>query len=183
MTNKESDILYHMTEPFSLGSLVYKATNDGFSLDSLGNICEGKEDIIMIIKNNLNNVFGVYYSVKWPLRWHNLNDGRSYGRTYDPKAFIFRLRENGASTYYKLTLESSNARPNISFNDYGLRFFKISLTKNFNINEGSEAILLLHKYPPGLDEYTFLAGSNWLVSEIEIYQLMERNKTPKQGNL
>jgi hypothetical protein len=64
-------------------NLLYRATRDGFTSQAFHSKCDGKENTITIIKNNLNYVFEGYTSSAWHSSeaWNN-----------DPNAFLFSLR-------------------------------------------------------------------------------------------
>ena len=65
---------------------VYRASRDGFTTEALHSKCNYKPNLVSIIRNDLNYVFGGYTSVAW---------NRTSGWNRDPKAYIFSLRRNG----------------------------------------------------------------------------------------
>jgi hypothetical protein len=85
--NQEETInLIDFIKPKEGFDLLYRATRDGFASSVFHSKCNGKENTVVIIKNNFNYVFGGYTSAKW-------GNDRSYGS--DSNAFIFTLRRNG----------------------------------------------------------------------------------------
>ena len=63
--------------------LVYRATRDGITCEEFHSNCENKQNLVTIIRNNLNYIYGGYTSVAW---------NRNSGWIRDPNAFIFSLR-------------------------------------------------------------------------------------------
>ena len=75
--------------------LVYRATRDGFSIDAFHMKCDKKPNLISIIRNNLNYVFGGYTSAAWSISSEWITD---------PKVFIFR--RNGESKNDKFMIKN-----------------------------------------------------------------------------
>ena len=78
--------------------LVYRATRDGFTSEALHKKCDDKQNLVSIIRNNLNYVFGGYTSVAW---------NRNSGWITDPNAFIFSLRRNGETKNDKFMVKNN----------------------------------------------------------------------------
>ena len=78
--------------------LIYRATVDGFTSKALHSECDDKKNLVSIIKNDLNHVFGGYTLVAWNIK---------SGWITDPKAFIFSLRRNGESQNDKFIVAST----------------------------------------------------------------------------
>lgn len=92
--------------------LLYRATRDGFSASAFHLKCDGKQNTLVIVKNNLNYVFGGYTAAKW-------TSDRSYFA--DSTAFIFSLRKNGVSNATKYMVMEPNFAI-LGFAKYGPTF-------------------------------------------------------------
>ena len=92
LNEEESVSLIEMTQSTN-GVLLYRATIDGFDSKAFHSKCDGIEKTVVIIKNNLNYVFGGYTSAKWDCG----SNSRYINGLFktDPTAFIFSLRRNG----------------------------------------------------------------------------------------
>lgn len=162
-----------MIQPFSNVHLLYKATRDGFTNSAFHSKCDGKENTVLIIKNNLNHVFGGYSSAKWSKE----------GSIADPNAFIFSLRRNGKSNNYKLLVDPKHVSSAIYGDSSYYRFcgtgsLDICIHENSNTNKGSQSGIECYippVYPIGSNATTFLAGNydQWLTTEIEVYQIFK----------
>ena len=65
LTNEDECLpLFKMTRS-STGRLLYRATRDGFTAEAFHLKCDGKENTLTIIRNNLDYVFGGYTTAKW----------------------------------------------------------------------------------------------------------------------
>jgi hypothetical protein len=151
--------------------LVYRATRDGFTSDAFHSKCDDKPNLVSIIRNNLNYVFGGYTSVAWntKLEWIT-----------DTEAFIFSLRRNGQSKNDKFTILNNGLNAFYACAGYHLCYgsdieiIDSSHTTFSSFSDfGSEFEL-----PAGIefDTYnskTFIAGNydEWLTTEIEVYQI------------
>ncbi len=81
-------------------TLLYRATQNGFTANAFHTKCDGKAKTITIIKTNGNYVFGGYTSAAW-------NNAGTY--IADTNAFIFSLRRNGVSKCEKFMVKNPNA--------------------------------------------------------------------------
>jgi hypothetical protein len=171
LTSDEGESLFNMTQSTN-GTLLYRATRDGFTALAFHEKCDGKANTVTIIKTNGNYVFGGYTSAKW-------NSDLSY--SIDASAFIFSLRRDGISKSYQFKITKpqyaifggSYGGPNFGVGDFEIR-------DRSDINTGSwTRFCFTYQCPSGysFDEYTksFLAGSynKWLTSEIEVYQIFQ----------
>jgi BTB/POZ domain-containing protein KCTD9 len=151
--------------------LVYRATTDGFTSDAFHSKCDNKPNLVSIIRNNLNYVFGGYTSVAW---------NTELGWITDTEAFIFSLRRNG---------ESKNDKFMILHN--GLNAFYAS--SGYHLWHGSDIVIIDssntsfssfsdfgrdYELPAGIEfdtdnSKTFIAGNynEWLTTEIEVYKI------------
>ncbi len=151
--------------------LVYRATRDGFTTDAFHLKCDDQANLVSIIRNNLNFVFGGYTSFAW---------NKYSGSIQDPNAFIFSLRRNG---------ETKNDRFKAKGNGWGVfdgseyRHLKygsdIDIQDSSNKNVGSYCNFgTMYQLPDGITPKTkysqsFLAGNynQWLTTEIEVYEI------------
>jgi hypothetical protein len=172
LTANEQVTLVNMTNS-SNGTLLYRATRDGFTAKAFHQKCDGKTNTITIIKTDGNYVFGGYTFAEWN------NDGHFIT---DPNAFIFSLRRNGVSNDQKFLIKNDSIAYAInSWQGYGPWFgFEFSTLSESNVKNGSSSYFCTCYQCPS--EYlklsinfkkTFLAGSHmhWLTTEIEVYQI------------
>ena len=99
MNDVEASSLAEITQS-SKFTLLYRATEDGFTANAFHAKCDGKAKTITIIKTNANYVFGGYTSAAW-------NNNGTY--IADTNAFIFCLRRNGVSQFEKFIVKNPNA--------------------------------------------------------------------------
>jgi hypothetical protein len=125
---------------------------------------------LIIIKNNLNYVFGGYTAAKW---------SSNVGWTSDSTAFIFSLRRAGISNSQKFEVKRaqyaiySKSGHFIKFGD------DLEIKERSDKENGSNTdIGTCYECPKGYlkgneDTKSFLAGSynSWLTTEIEIYRM------------
>ncbi len=164
LTKEEVMILDQMTES-NHGTLLYRATRDGFEASSFHSKCDGKAKTITIIKTKDNYVFGGYTDVSW----HSTCNWKT-----DAAAYIYSLRRNGVSNLSKhniLAIETAIC----CRESFGPTFgggFDIFICDRSDVMKGS------FTNPSGLNYKdltikTYLAGTygNWLTDEIEVFQL------------
>ena len=160
-----------MTQPFKYGTLLYRASRDGFTTKAFHDRCDNVPNTVTIIRNNLNFIFGGFTSARW---------SSTAGYTTDPSAFIFSLRRSGTSNNYKLMIKSSESYNAIyGLSSYGPTFGEgrdIYIRELSNTTTGSYSVITTYTaptYPSGSDSTTFLTGGfgNWLTTEIEVIQL------------
>ena len=151
--------------------LIYRATVDGFTSKALHSECDDKKNLVSIIKNDLNHVFGGYTSVAWNIK---------SGWIIDPKAFIFSLRRNGESQNDKFMIKNNGLNAFYGSAGFHLRYGNdINMVNLSNQNLGSSCLFGAHYELPGGIKYgtinsrNFIAGnySRWLTAEIEVYQI------------
>ena len=159
-----------MTKPKGC-ELVYRATRDGFTSDSLLSKCEDKPNLVSIIRSNFNYVFGGYTSVAW---------NRNSGWITDPKAFIFSLRRNGETKNDKFNVKNEGMYAFFGGSCYHLMYCAdIIIFDLSNIKCGSFSLFgRNYELPPGFvydtdNSNSFLAGNyiKWLTTEIEVYEI------------
>jgi hypothetical protein len=155
-----------------ISQLLYRATIDGFNASSFHSKCDNKSRTISIIKTTSNYVFGGYTNATW--------DGDGVSKT-DSTAFIFSLRRNGVSNNQKfMVIDPSTA---IEANPYygpifGIRA-DIFIRDRSDVDGGYIRYCTSYQCPPGYSwgdtSRAYLAGSrdDWLVSEIEVYQILD----------
>ena len=95
--NVEESLFLADTTRSKKGTLLYRATRDGFTCKAFHSLCDGKEKTITIIKNNLNYVFGGYASAAW-------NSSDSW--IVDDYAFVFSLRRDDITKCEKLKIKT-----------------------------------------------------------------------------
>ena len=150
---------------FKSGTLLYRATRDGFYSSAFHAKCDGIPNTVTLIKTDLNGVFGGFASSKWDSSGFYIADSR---------AFIFSLRKNGKLRNDKFMIKPEHASMALIGNrDNGPIFAGYSscdifIKNNSNVNRGSFTNIGGSYQLP-----TYLAGSknNWLSTEIEVYEL------------
>ena len=171
INENEHSILLDFIKPIGF-DLLYRATRDGFSASAFHSKCDGKENTLTIIKNNLNYVFGGYTAAKW-------KTSGSYAP--DITAFIFTLRRNGILDANKFNVRDSNtaiynrADFGPSFGSYVDKYYcDIYIQNNSNTDKGSLADFgSSYNLPDGYKHgeaqaRSYLAGNynKWLSTEI-----------------
>jgi hypothetical protein len=166
---------------------LFRGSRDAFTSHAFHARCDGIENTVIIIKSNLDHVFGGFTSTRC-----NLNS--LFIR--DPKAFLFRLRRKGLSLgqKFKVTKPEFAIRgakfANRGESYYGPTFgdgYDIYIRTNSNnydtLNNGGwtpnyssfgNSYELPQGYKIGTEEAnSYLAGAstNWFTDEIEVYQI------------
>jgi hypothetical protein len=153
-------------------SLVYRASEQGFSAADFHSFCDNKVNTLTIVKTTRGCVFGGFTQCKWkPPTPPNI------GYKFDQLAFIFSL-VNGDNTPVKMnTLDGHNAI--FCKSTQGPTFgygHDLCISDNSNCNEQSFSRLgLTHAHPTyaygSAEAKCFLAGSEYFqVAEIEVFQ-------------
>ena len=167
-----------MTSPFPYADLMYRASRDGFAARAFHDRCDNVPNTVTIIKNNLNFVFGGFTAARW---------SSTVGYIADPTAFIFSLRRNGISNYYKLLINSTLVNNAIfGYSPFGPTFGggnDIYIRDQSNTTDIGPYVASYSNirtytpptYPSGSNGTLFLTGGyrNWLTTEIEVYQLFK----------
>ena len=86
LTSTEKSYLYAMISSYTTGTLLYRATRDGFGVSSFHTRCDKVPNRFTIIRNSFNYVFGGFTAARW---------SSTAGYIEDPTAFIFSLKRNG----------------------------------------------------------------------------------------
>ena len=163
----------HLTEITGSKSckLLYRATRDGFKNLAFYSKCENKQNLVSIIRNDSNYVFGGFISRAWK---------RGALWIGDENAFIFSLRRNGETKKDKFLIQSNG---NMAFDTHPHYLFShgfdIHITNSPNTKVGSRCDLGAHfQLPEGMKYNTdnardFLAGNSkeWLATEVEVYEI------------
>ena len=178
----ESLSLTEMTNATS-SQLIYRASRDGFSYQNFHSKCDKKANVVAIIKNNLNFVFGGYSAVGWT---------SEDGLATDTNAFIFSLRNDFQTKTQTFKVKKSEHAIYNGSRLLGLVFgfggCNIDICNNSNVNTGSytnfgtdyeipESLapesLSSRLTEPHQIEVGALSGNfkNWLTTEIEVYQI------------
>jgi hypothetical protein len=191
LNDEEATLLSEITQS-TKGTLLYRASRDGFTANAFHTKCDRKAKTITIIKTNGNYIFGGYASAAW-------NSAGTY--IADKNAFIFSLRRNGVSKCEKFMVKNQN-KAIIGYKHYGPIFgggngsgcgsnylymsecesgCDIFIRDNSNSSHVCEAnIGDSYECPEGYvygqqNTIDYLAGSkkNWLTTEIEVYEITE----------
>ena len=168
----ESTSLYGMLSPFQELNLLYRSSRDGLSFAQFKTKCSDKENLVIIIKNNLNYIFGGYASIKW-----NTTGSSTYLK--DPNAFIFSLRRNGISNNAKFKIRNSDysiCEPHayIAFGEGLSDIYIDSALSGGHTHIGHSYELPVGYTYDSTETKNYLAGSfsEWTVQEIEVYQVI-----------
>ena len=178
LSTAEKNYLYLMNQPFKYGTVLYRASRDGFTAKAFHDRCDNVPNTVTIIRNSLNFIFGGFTSARW---------SSAFGYITDPNAFIFSLRRSGTSNNYKLMIKSSTGTYAIyGGSTYGPTFgnggstggYDIYMRDLSNTVTGSYSAIATYTaptYPSGSTYTTFLTGGNknWLTTEIEVYQIFK----------
>ena len=152
-------------------SLLYRATEDGFSRDNFYRKCDGKKDTLLIIQSNENNVFGAFTSLKW-----NQNGSNPNRHETDPSAFIYLIRSNQGSKSQLYPIKD----------DGHLAFYQHKLYL-FIFGSGGSGLLVFGKGTCGYASATKCKEFNieknelngdknkFLIKDIELFQLLKDN--------
>ncbi len=167
--NKEEAISLALITKSLNGSLIYRASKDGFTALDFHSKCDYKSNTITIIKNNLNFIFGGYMAA----------NRSSNSWIEDKNAFVFSLRKNGIS--YSKVFPIKNPKYAIDGSGgYGPIFGQdISILDESNVQKGSYTHLgNQYNYEELEDPKNYLSGNwkNWLVTEIEVYEIKKYMK-------
>jgi hypothetical protein len=158
--------------PITKWKIIYRGTNDGFKAKDFHDRCDGVGDTMTFIKTTNGSLFGGYTPIPWT---------SGGGAKWDPKTFLFSLRNNTRTQPMKLL----NNGP-YSSNTYSIYCLKksgpafgggcdICIANNSNVNTESLSNLghsfTLSGYTfDTVEAQSFLAGSLYFqVSEIEVY--------------
>ena len=142
-------------------SLLYRGTRDGFGSSAFHSRCDGKSNTVTIILNDQNHVFGGYTSVAWLSSTSWLTDSSAY---------LFSLRRGKSTSSEKYLITQSQYAINGHNGSFGPYFDDLEICSDANINKCSTNTKESYAIP----STGYLAGasdSNWLVTEIEVYQL------------
>lgn len=152
-------------------SLIYQASQHGFSARNFHEYCNNKPNTLVIIKTTQGYVFGGYTKVTWNSEYHNSNN---YYKS-DPNSFIFSLK-NKEKNPIKLITVNGQIFCNPSYgptfgNGHDIYICKYSNTNSSSYSKCDNS----YKHPNYINgssspTQSFLADSyNFQVSEIEVY--------------
>ena len=157
------------------GTLIYRASRDGFHASAFHAKCDGKAKTVTIIKTKTNYVFGGYTSAAW---------SSTGGWVLDGTAYLFRFRSNDVSIYnkygvYASIMSNTHYYAIHSSSEYGPTFgglyrWNYGLTAAFDIKtptrpDVESGTCTQNSY--GVTS-TVLAGSTtWSTSDIEVFQV------------
>jgi hypothetical protein len=63
-----------MTQPFKYGTLLYRASIDGFTTKAFHDLCDNLPNTVTIIRNSLYFVFGGFTSARWSSTLGSISD-------------------------------------------------------------------------------------------------------------
>lgn len=158
---------------FTSFTLLYRATRDGFFGNIFHQKCDSKSPTVVLIKSNLNSVFGGYTAALW---------NPSSGYKQDSTAFIFSLRRRGFNSTEKFPILSPNHAINTPTSNsmpvFG-RGNEIYICDSSDIlNDSFTNCVGSYTCPSGGN--THLAGLNsFYTSEIEVFQVSIWDVTKK----
>ena len=163
--NKEEAISLALITKSSNGSLIYRASKDGFTSLAFHSKCDYKSNTITIIKNNLDFIFGGYMAE---------NRSNDFSWIEDKNAFLFSLRKKGISNTKIFSVKSPQYAVDGS-RSYGPIFGQdILIINESNVRTGSYTNLgNKYNYEELEDPKIYLSGNwkNWLSVEIEVYEI------------
>jgi hypothetical protein len=166
LTNQEKSALVSLGSNggFKSFNLLYRATRDGFFSNIFHQKCDNKAHTVVVVKSDLNSVFGGYTAALW-------NPINSY--VSDSTAFLFSLRRRGFNSTEKFAVSSSS----YAIYTEPLRMPAFGGGHELHICDSSDIIkdsytrFTGHYAPPSGGD-THLAGSyNFFTTEIEVYQV------------
>jgi hypothetical protein len=167
LTLHEQNYLSEITHS-SNGTLLYRATRDGFTTEAFHEKCDGKADTVTIIKTDLDYVFGGFASAIWT---------SVTGFISDSKAFIFSVRRKGITNSIKFKVKNAikalygGSEYGPTFGDYDIIMKNRS---DYNTNSYSKICDQYECLSYNLVTYDrlFLAGVEFFkTTEIEVYQI------------
>jgi hypothetical protein len=174
LTEEECLSLVQMTLSLD-GTLLYRATRDGFTAEAFHLKCDEKPNTVTIIKNNLNCVFGGCVFDGYTTS--KARSDRKSGWCADLKAFIFSLRRFGVSKNDKFMVTGAH-HAIYGRLDRGPIFgdgHDICIIDRSDKNMGSYTNFgRSYASPTGhINTKNYLAGNydKWLTTEIEVYQI------------
>ena len=161
-------------EPFSF-NLLYKCSRDGWNEKNFKNKCHGIPNLLVIIHNDKDIVFGGYTSTGW-----SADKSQSYSeygsREEDTNAFLFCIRNNNDDHLPKI-FNASKDHGGALRNQKGyycMFGFDCAIwvfPKDFAANVGSTSYYTSYSKVP--KKYYFIAGqsNNTKVMDIEVFSL------------
>lgn len=161
-----------MLTGYSNFSLIYRASRDGFNSADFHSKCDNTMNVIVIIENNYNYVFGGFTSVGWKSSFT--------GFIKDESAYLYSLRRNGQQSNRKLPIKLESSYLAIyTDSTYGPVFGggnDIHIRNRSDIFSGSHSNL---GKTYNFDEYetiisrSYLSGSfsGWLTANIEVFKI------------
>lgn len=147
-------------------TLLYKASRDGCAATAFHNTCDNKGPTVTILYNNDNFIYGGYTSAIW----------KSAGNYQaDPKAFLFRLYQNGNWKPVKMPVTNTqnsiydNATYGPTFGAHDLHTFTNTITFDGTIFSLNGATKFGTSYTMNGENYESIANGNLKVKDIEVY--------------
>ena len=156
--------------------MLYRGSRDGFNASAFHTTCNGKNNTVTIILDDLNYVFGGYTALEWKSDY-------TYGN--DIAAFIFSLRQNDINNGLKFKIRDSttaiwnNPLTGPAFGSY-IGYDYCDILVGYNADFSNYADFGASYALPNQFEFqdqnarSYLAGSfsSWNIAEIEVYQII-----------
>ncbi|KAJ5072365.1 pep-cterm sorting domain-containing protein [Anaeramoeba ignava] len=179
-------------EFFASMRLVYSSKKDGSSPKRFHEKCNDLGKTLVLIETSKGFVFGGYTSIGWTTdrsKWREKNQNQGYGFVYDPKAFIFTIRNPKNYKPTKFPIQSK--KPHFAIfqkEDHGpcFGYGDIGIINSFNeplkvFNKFYSNFGWCYQLPDSItygskESYHFLAGSydKWKLKEIEVFGLLRK---------
>jgi hypothetical protein len=152
-------------------TLIYKASENGFSANKFHELCDGIKNTITVVQSENGNIFGGYS----PIAWNKSQKG--YGKDISKKGFLFSITNSTKHLQFNHDQKSIYSDP-----DCGPTFgsgYDLHISNECNNNNSSFSRLgNTYKIKEGAkvetdDSKTYLAGSsNFKVVEYEVYKII-----------
>ena len=162
MTQGEIKSFYEITGA-STGTLLYRASRDGYHPSTFHARCDGRARTVSIIKTKTNYIFGGYTAAAW-------SSTASYAT--DSSAYLFRFRSNGVSTLNKYGFVSSTNyqyaiyRHPLQGPTFGYHDIRILTQSDGLMSSGTSSQSVY-----SATSTTLAGATTWQISDIEVFQI------------
>jgi len=144
--------------------LLFRATKDGFSAYNFHTKCNNKGTTVVLVKSQMNHVFGGYTEIPW-------TSNGNYGN--DANSFIFLLRTSRKGDKPEKFMCKNTTYSVNHTGSYGPTFgggHDFYLCDNCNVQNSSYSNYG-HSYGGSSDNSKLAGAYNFLVDEFEVFQL------------
>lgn len=177
LSENESDILIKLFKEYNkfddLGNyhfnLIFRGSRDGFDESSFVSQCHDRQNLLIIIENDKNTVFGAYTSTGW-----KGTNPSSLNETEDKNAFLFVIRTSENLKAIIVNPEKNRCGSIIaSYNGYYCYFGRsFWLKSNCDNYKGSGSTLSTYNsFKPPDAKYFQCIGTDFMVRDFEVFQL------------